>query len=144
MTAIRATFSDFKLIKTRKVAQLVMEVPIEACDAALAALGGVPRFDSEVWVGIARLTEEAVPAPRKEMTRAQWAGMLCQDAQFQTFVHYLSQGNVPAQTDDVAEFVRDYCDVKSRSEIGFSEETGDKWDMLKTEYDAWRGKIGRP
>ena len=38
MTAIKATFSDFKLIKGRKVAQLIFEVPIEATDAALAAL----------------------------------------------------------------------------------------------------------
>ena len=41
MAAIKATFSDFKLIKTRKVAQLVMEIPVEQADAALKALGGL-------------------------------------------------------------------------------------------------------
>ena len=143
MTAIRATFSDFKLIKTRKVAQLVMEVPIEACDAALAALGGVPRFDSEVWVGIARLTEEAAPAPRKEMTRAQWAGMLCQDGQFQTFLRDENYTSC-AHPNNAADFVREYCGVTSRSQLDSFHAASTMWDTLRTEYDAWRGKIGRP
>jgi hypothetical protein len=36
--AIKGTFSDFKLIKTRKLAQLIIEIPIELADSALAAL----------------------------------------------------------------------------------------------------------
>ncbi len=40
MTPICATFSDFRLVKGRKVCQLVCEVPLEQADAALAALGG--------------------------------------------------------------------------------------------------------
>jgi hypothetical protein len=55
MSALRAAFADFKLVRTRGVAQLVMEVPIEEADAALALLGGVPKAAAEKWVGIAPL-----------------------------------------------------------------------------------------
>jgi hypothetical protein len=53
--AIQASFSDFRLIKGRKTAQLILEIPIEGADAALAALGGIPQPHSERWVGVARL-----------------------------------------------------------------------------------------
>ncbi len=43
MTAIRATYSDLKLVKTRKVLQLIFEVPIEEGDNALRVLGGLAR-----------------------------------------------------------------------------------------------------
>lgn len=63
MTAICASFADFKLIKGRKVCQLVCEVPLEQADAALAALGGLPNPHAERWVGIAPLTEQPQGKP---------------------------------------------------------------------------------
>jgi predicted metalloenzyme YecM len=39
----QGTFADFRLIKGRKVCQIVIEVPIEQADQALAALGGLPQ-----------------------------------------------------------------------------------------------------
>jgi hypothetical protein len=47
--AVKATFSDFRLIKGRKQAQLVLEIPIEEADRALAALGGIPQPQSDHW-----------------------------------------------------------------------------------------------
>lgn len=64
MSAIAGTFADFKLIKTRSCAQIVIEVPIEQADAALKALGGLPRPAKERWVGIAPL--EAAPSVQDE------------------------------------------------------------------------------
>lgn len=53
--AIRASFSDFRIIKGRKQAQLILEVPIEEADNALAVLGGIPQPQSDCWVAVARL-----------------------------------------------------------------------------------------
>lgn len=144
MTAIRATFSDFKLIRTRKVAQLVMEVPLEQANAALKALGGVPQAETEQWVGIAPIQGDDAPAPAEkprrrfsEMSRAQQAGMMCADLQFQEFC--CAHNEVEA-----ADYVRSWCDIDSRSKLDFLETPAAKWDELLTEFDAWRGKIGRP
>lgn len=63
MTAISATFSDFRIVKGRKVAQLIFETPLEAADEALRMLGGLPRPDAERWVGIAPLKAKPTAAP---------------------------------------------------------------------------------
>lgn len=56
MTAFRATYSDWKLVKTRAVVQVVMEVPLSDADAAYEVLGGMPVHGNERWFGIAALT----------------------------------------------------------------------------------------
>lgn len=62
--AILATFSDLKLIKTRKVAQLVFEVPIESVRSATEALGWPT---GEQWCGIARVVTK--PAGGTDLNR---------------------------------------------------------------------------
>jgi len=58
--AIRASYADLKLVKTRQVAQLIFEVPIEDFDAAYEVLGGLPNPAKEQWFAIAALV--AAPA----------------------------------------------------------------------------------
>jgi len=53
--AFSATYSDLKLIKTRKVVQFVFEVPLEAAEHAMNVLGGMPSPMTESWFAIARL-----------------------------------------------------------------------------------------
>lgn len=54
-SAFRATFSSIRHVQGRKCYQLVMEVPQEQIDEALAVLGGMPKSDDPVWCAIARL-----------------------------------------------------------------------------------------
>ncbi len=112
MTAICASFADFKLIKGRKVCQLVCEVPLEQADAALAALGGLPNPHAERWVGIAPLTKQpqgkptsgsapspsladaadspaAAPKPERkwdDIPPSQQAGIACASDEFQLWL----------------------------------------------------------
>ncbi len=157
MTAFKATYSDIKLVKTRKVVQFVFEVPVEAADNAMRLLGGMPRPDQEQWVGIAPITEEAAtraptPAdkPKRRMadlSRAQQAGILCSEPQFTNFLARYHEMKVrPEQTiaEAAAEFVRSYCKVTSRAFLDSEPDRGEVWDQLRTEFDAWTGKIGWP
>src|SRR3990167_4487377 len=61
--AFRATYADWKLIKTRGVVQVIFEVPLADHDAAYDVLGGMPNPANEVWFGIAPLQtgKEAMP-----------------------------------------------------------------------------------
>ncbi len=118
MNAIRAAYSDLKLVKTRKVLQLIFEVPIEEADHALRVLGGMPRGDAETWVGIAPITEEAATRPAEKPRRAwgdltptQQAGIRCSDADFQAWLGCFD-------AEEAAVKVRDHCGVKSRADIG--------------------------
>ena len=154
MTAIRATYSDLKLVKTRKVLQLIFEVPIEEADNALRVLGGMPRGDAETWVGIALITEEAATRPTKkprrpmsEVPRSQQAGILCKDDQFHQFLERLYDITI-ADNDDpticAAEFVCNFCKVDSRTQLDSEPDRGNVWDGLRAQFDAWAGRIGWP
>lgn len=61
--AFEATFTDWRLIKGRKVVQVVLEVPLELADRAYQALGGMPDPAGSVWVAVARLNTERQVMP---------------------------------------------------------------------------------
>ena len=98
----KASFADFKLVKTRSCAQLIFELPIEQADAALQTLGGLPRAATEVWAAICRIDpKKAASEPRvapaeapetkeqrklADMSLGQRAGMFCADPEFRRFV----------------------------------------------------------
>lgn len=139
LMVIKATFSDFKLVKGRKLAQLVFEVPLEAADASLATLGGLPRIDAERWFAIARIdpsTPDAFDKPKdrkpfSSLPLSQQAALKCNDEAFATFVQE-RYGKF-----DVVEFVRSTCGVDSRSEIKPGTPAGSAWIELLAEFDIW-------
>ncbi len=136
MTAIRATYSDLKLVKTRKVLQLIFEVPIEEADNALRVLGGMPRADAETWVGIALITEEAAARPTGKPRKAwgetplvQQAGIRCNDVEFQQWV-------AASDMQDAIEAVRRICKVKSRTEFATDDDAAERWRNLDRDFLA--------
>ncbi|MEM8970925.1 MAG: hypothetical protein AAGD43_02520 [Pseudomonadota bacterium] len=85
--------------------------------------------------------------PRRfyDLPPAQQAGILCNTPLFQRFVALrLNLPTDEASTQCAAEFVRDVCRVSSRSELDNLLGAAKRFAALKTEYDAWRGRIGRP
>lgn len=145
--AFQATYADFKLIKSRGQAQFVFEVPLDKADAALKALGGLPRPDQETWVGVARLKGAepiAIPAPKErkrfdELTPAAQAGMRCQDEKFVEFLHdrnpdWLADGS---DDDEAAQMVRQICGVESRSELNSDAIALSRWKGLEADFQTW-------
>lgn len=138
MAAIKAEFADFKLVKTRKVAQFVFEVPVEMADAGLTALGGLPKFGKNQWVGIAPIQADAAPQPeRKLKTLPQMAGILCQDQRFWEFVGV-------SGIEGAAKELRSICGVTSRADIREGTEAGDKFNAIRTDFDVFTGRIAGP
>jgi hypothetical protein len=160
--AFKATYSEWKLIKTRQVVQVVFEVPLKDHDEAYQALGGMPDPAAERWFGIVRLsnlagepassaTREAgigegdptTPAsrPRKPVAAdkrlAQQAGIACSDELFRKFLreHGCYECDV---ADDAAKYVRKICGVASRSEIKVGTPEGEEWQKLYGEFLVWR------
>jgi hypothetical protein len=66
----RASYSDWKLIRTRKCVQIILEVPLEGglAHAAYAALGGMPDPAAETWVAVAHLDPETVKEVMPDIT----------------------------------------------------------------------------
>ena len=148
--AFKATFSDFRLIKGRKVAQLIFELPIEGCDAALEAMGGVPQPHEERWAAIARIDLKAVsaaPEPLKErrswsdLSYAQQAGIRCNEPDFWKFIGEVCDVGTfedIKSPEGAASFVRIHCNVESRAHIKPNTPPGIRWRDLDVKYEAWQ------
>src|SRR5574337_382135 len=163
--AFKATYSDFRLIKGRKVVQFVFELPIEQADVALKVVGGMPNPAAEVWCGIARLDttkinegDAPVPAPlTAEITTsasatrrgesspvnrlAQRAGILCNDPLFHRYLERRLSDDVKGptvNTEFAAGYVRKFCKVKSRADIKPNTEASTRLDLLESAFTCWR------
>jgi hypothetical protein len=143
--AIQATFADFRLIKGRKQAQLVLEIPIEEADNALAVLGGIPQPQSDCWVAVARLNGVAKPKPEPTEQR-KWddlklsmqAGIRCNEPAFQRFMREVYDSEAHGDDDvDAANAVRHICGVDSRSGLNDNPEAAEAWRDLDRSYQAW-------
>ena len=77
-----------------------------------------------------------------DMDPAQQAGILCNDPRFQQFA--ASRCGMRGQqfsTSAAAEYLRDCCQIDSRKQLTTSEAAQQKFQILRTEFDAWTGRI---
>lgn len=142
--AFRATYSDWKLVKTRQVVQIVFEVPLADADKVYEVIGGMPNPANERWFGIAPLdlTQkliEAKPGKRdwRDLPPAQQAGIRCEEG---AFVHFLKEQRPDDwnETQDTADCVRLICGVTSRSELSSNQKARVIWTQLDSAYAAWK------
>ena len=136
---IQGTYADFKIVKTRGVAQFVVEVPIEQAQTAISMFG-VPTPHEEQWVAIAALNRTAAPPSHKEQSDAvKSASMLCQSINFAHFIRKFYDPNLanhPAAS-EVATSLCSILGISSRSELHTNETALLAFNRLKGEYHAW-------
>jgi len=156
--AILATFSDFRLIKGRKQAQLVFEVPMEKAKEALDNLG-MPDPAGGTWFAIVKTTlkdsgplpttndtgpdkaeggaskgEVAPPSPTLNSTRAV---MLAKDPEFWGFVDHcgIAKPTTPEGAESAIKFM---CQVQSKRELNERGKASEAFDRLRSQFFAWR------
>ncbi len=139
-----ATYADWKLIKTRKVVQIVLEVPVEAADHAYQVLGGMPNHAAEAWLAIAKLDKSKPEKQSKrfhEMSVAQQAAMRCGEVAFWEYLEFVNKHlwakvleYLPtAPTKEVARvWLHNHFAVQSRKDIDPV-----KWQKFDSEYLNW-------
>lgn len=149
--AFRACFSDFKLVKTRGIVQLIFEVPVEQADEAYRVVGGMPVAARERWFAIARLAPDAMDKPKTKLTdkdkqswdtmpASQQAGVLCGEPGFQLYLRE-RMGELFGElegADYAARVVRHLCGVTSRSEFNSNQPALGRWNVLVAEYRLWQ------
>ena len=154
--AIRAAYADLKLVKTRQVAQLIFEVPIEDFDAAYEVLGGLPNPAKEQWFAIAAIKEvmpntqpvDARPEPKqdkparakrdwRDLLPSQQAGIRCDEPAFEKFLRERDADTWQASEYDAPECVRMICRVMSRKELDTNHKARVIWHQLNDQYEAW-------
>ena len=76
---------------------------------------------------------------------AQLAGILCNDPQFQKFVAIRSGlPNQQFNASAAAEYLRTACSIITRRDLDLRGEAFNKFNALRTDFDAWRGRIAAP
>lgn len=160
--AILADYADFRLVKTRKVMQIICEVPIENAENVTKKLGW-PNPHEGVAVAIALVdmkpdgTLRKNEKPKKD-SRTRHAAILCQQDGFKHFLRQVyrnewnkavcivTDGAIPdtAQTHEVAAIVvRTLCDIKSRSELDkYTDNSAPilTWDGIVTRYRSYQAE----
>lgn len=96
-------------------------------------------------LGAARVGDDGQPvkaspaAPEKrQRSDAEMAGIYCNDPKFQIWLEKTGR-TTTAHPNNAAEYVRWFCGVKSRSEIG-NNMAAVKWQSLKAEFDESVGR----
>ena len=141
---ISATYADFKMIKTRQVCQIILELPL-AAGTDFVKNYGLPNPAGEEWFALAKLVQAkaepvallAKPSRRwDEMSPAQQAGIRCAEPAFWTFIR--EERDLPCSSDDeAAEFVRALCGVSSRAELTTNKSAANAWREFDGAFDMW-------
>jgi hypothetical protein len=82
-----------------------------------------------------------------ELSRAQQAGILCHDERFMAFLEEVYDVPINAgagRYEEAAIFVRAFCEIAGRKELNTDDEAWERFEGIRTEFDAYTGKIGRP
>ena len=146
-SAFKATYSDLRFVKGRKVAIISLEMPIEHAEAFVSAFG-TPNPATETWVAIARLDlSKATPEPKVEPTKekrrmselpiAQRAALLCGREAFWRYLCEHEGERVVLDEPSAASMVRAMCGVSTRSELSTNMKAALHFESIEKSFNAW-------
>lgn len=134
---IKGTYSDFKLIKTRNVVQMIIEVPIEQAQQITTKFG-MPQPHEEKWVAVALLKTEPILINNDASRAIQQAGVLGQDIAFGTWLsHTRTDVSVtPNNIASIQQAIRVICGVTSRADFKNTPKALETWQKLYSAYQS--------
>lgn len=139
--AILGTFADFKLIRSRGQAQIIVEIPMEEADRALAALGGLPTDANSRWVAVARPPSEQRQTMKQAAPKggelSRRAAILCADPRFRKWLSEVADEYLETE-EQAARKLRTLCGVESRVMLDHDESARREFLMLVESFDNWK------
>lgn len=145
LQAFKGDYVDLKFIKTRKVAQVHIEIAIEEAAKFVAAFGA-PNPASGIPIAMARIDPNAKPTDGHRLLKggklAQRAGILCNEKGFQLFIAQHAHGmdgkpHEPVSAEDAATYIRALCVLNSRADLDHNHGAAAKFKDLEASYRAW-------
>ena len=80
-----------------------------------------------------------------QLPPAQQAGMLCNDPEFQSYVaQRIAYPGKQVSPTGAAEHIRQLCQIQSRRDLNLNTEAAKRFQQMRTDFDAWRGRIATP
>ena len=83
--------------------------------------------------------------PFDDLPLPNQAGILCNDPQFQNLAGMRAiKSGVQLCPTAAAEFIRTVCNVTSRRDLATNPAAAERFAALRTNFDAWRGRLASP
>lgn len=80
-----------------------------------------------------------------DLPMPQQAGILCNDPRFQTFAaRRIGWPGKELTPGAAAEYLRQCCHITTRAELATNPDAQTRFQTLRTEFDAWTGRIANP
>ena len=149
--AIHAEYVDYRTVKTRKVLQIILEVPIEKARELHTKIGYPGIDENQIFCAIAKLNiltvdePEAEPEkPKKSLSISQKCALTCNKELFWRFMEHklgYSKRQVAfqiANSQECANILRTFLDIGSRSELDRDPLAAERWSILSAEYEHWK------
>jgi len=137
--AITADYVDIRFIKSRKVAVISLEIPIEAATAFVETFG-TPAPDITCPVALARLEPVSIEKRRarkmEDLSLPQQAALLGERESFWRFLEDRYSFRVETK-EHAAEIIRGLCAVQSRSDITPGSPAAVAFLGLQSDFDLW-------
>ncbi len=158
MKVVYGEVSDIKLVRSRSVVIVSIEVPIEAHRAVVnllelgaSALLMPASLDSPFGVTGGEPVESKQETPNETKKHPGGFGHLgplcslavrwCKDEHFRTWASSLSGIDIDTE-DDASTWIKSYCDVDSRSDIDGNRAAAERFSLLRKMYMDSAGKNG--
>lgn len=148
--AISGTFSDLKIVKTRSVVQVIIEVPIEQAKSITDAFG-FPVPGKEIHIALARMNTRPeskgkglhAPTPFRSLPRSQQAALACRDVAFQKWLGVRVPDGSEIANHAAATRLRDHLGLVSRASLDLSGNTTahKMWDALYVRFEEETGRV---
>ena len=144
---VSGEYITFKHVKTRKVVVLEIEVPEERFQDVINKLGmpvggeskpvAVCLLDSDIVKPITKLTERT----EGEKLVVQ-AVLTCKDASFQRYIQ-IFVGKWSQDEQGARQFILDYCEIESRSELATNRTAQKSFKSLDKGYKNWLNPVDK-
>jgi len=146
--AIAGTYSDLKLVKSRSVAQVVIEIPIEKAESFIAAFG-MPIPGKEQHVALALLKPSSTDKPGQssqaagpgkgrrrfdELPRSQQAALMCERVDFQKWCEV-------TDAEGARQAILNMCMVNSRAVLDHDDASARRWDYVLGHFRQATGQM---
>lgn len=136
--AIKAVYTDYKRVKSRKVHQIVFEVPSEDWPNVYRVLGE-PSIETSDWFGIAAMNvTEPAPTPQEQGTNlAANAAIMLGDQLFQSFLAHEYDCLVDSK-ESANICIKMLLDIESKSTLNTDPQKAAQWRELRSQFEAWK------
>jgi hypothetical protein len=116
----RVSYADMKIIKSRRVAQIVMELALEEAQNFVSAFG-LPNPAAEMWFALAGLDMKVVEPKEKrnfeDLPLPQQAALICNNERFWRFLRSERGYKNVHDEQAAADALRLLCGIESRREL---------------------------